>query len=189
VSTDAPTPDPAHTPIADDGELPMRIPSHVDYTAPRLNLALLRHMAPRDYALRLATHPNTPIVLDGRTRLATLRIAVAEGLRIDLDDHERRATTHPGYDLAVGEERVQNARRAVELVERCPDALREILDRPYWRFTQAAQESGRVALATLLPLLDLADDAEREAIRWDHPFPVPSWVAEVRDIIATALHA
>jgi len=161
----------------------------VDITRRRLNLDALRHLPADLYAVRLNTHPDTPIVLDGVTTLTALRAAVAEGYAIDVADHQRRAETLPGYDLTSGEDRVQRSRDAVDLVENSSAALRELLDKPYWRLTQATQLSGKVAVQALTALLDLTDEAERQAIRWSDPFAVPEWIADVRAVIARTLHA
>lgn len=163
----------------------------VDLVTPRLNLAQIRSLDPADYALRLATHPDTPIITTDRCSLYDLRAAVREGLRVDRADHTRR--THPhnpfaapqGFD--VGLTRIAAAVNAVRLVERSPAAMREAMGSHYWRSGMASTLAGKVSCDLFNRMLDAADAHERQAVRWERPLAVPRHVEEVRDIVFAVL--
>lgn len=140
-----------------------------------LNLDQLRSLEPTAYALRLFAHPDTPIIVSDRCSLHDLRIAVRARLR-----HERA-------EPSDREGRVTAAHEMVARVERSPAAMREAMNTHYWRSGMASTTSGRVAVDLFNSMLDMADEWERGALRWNVPLPVPEYVHAVRDRVHTVM--
>lgn len=160
---------------------------HITDDRIRLNLDQLRGLSPDDYAFRLAhVEPTMPIILDGNTSLDGLRAALENGLGIDEADHARRLQD-PDYDPTHGLDRINADHQALYQVDRCSTVLRLRLQDPYWTIGVHSTHAGRVAVAAITAMLDLADRYERDAIRWEQPLPVPTIVAELRSAVVEAL--
>ncbi|MFD7996884.1 hypothetical protein [Streptomyces mexicanus] len=86
-----------------------------------------------------------------------------------------------GANLARWEEEQDNSRLrlALQSAQRGRRRLRTELAKYVGKEPTIAEEMAYLSHC-LDAVLDLCDDAERQATRWENPLPVPEWVAKVR---------